>query len=119
MTEWTYIEWLDHHSFGDEWNDADDLEPKALLVYSVGRVLAENDDAIILAPTFYCATGETKPAHIHGAINILKACIQKREILSRSSVRSRRSQNHLHSSKHNKTKNGRTTYPGSRNSRTD
>lgn len=116
MTEWTYIEWLDHHSFGDEWNDADDLDPKALLVYSVGRVLAENDDALILAPTFYCASEETKPAHVHGAINILKACIQKRELLLRSNVRARRPQNHLHPSKHNKTQNGRAAYSRNRNS---
>lgn len=69
-----YVEWYDAHGCGDFWGDAPEPndQPKALVVRSIGWIVAESDDAIVVAPHF--ANPATGP-QIVGDMTIPKGCV--------------------------------------------
>ena len=73
-----FFEWLDHRSFGDEWEDLDDLRKMAtpLIVNTVGWVMFEDDKSLLVVPTILFE--DTATTFGLGSILILKACITKR-----------------------------------------
>lgn len=69
-----YVVWADSHGCHDRWTDFSDLEHSNLPVcYSVGMVMQENDDIIVLVPHWYL---EPDPNGMG------EMCIPKRAIVS-------------------------------------
>lgn len=46
------IEWIDAYGCSSSWQDLSELEPKVLLVRSVGWLLHDNDDSKTIVPHF-------------------------------------------------------------------
>lgn len=74
-----YIEWQDHSSFNESgWRVASDYdELKAQYVKSVGFVIMEDSDMIILGQSMNQAEHEQLEDQFTGDICILKNCIKK------------------------------------------
>lgn len=74
MKDAEVVEWLDHCSmFGRKWESLSDaLELEPALVQSIGWVVKETREFIILIPSL-CEETE-----IYGELLILKACIKRR-----------------------------------------
>jgi hypothetical protein len=70
-----YIEWEDHSSSHDSsWKPPESFDTDSVLCVSVGRVVAEDANAITLCGTW-------SPGYGHGDQTILKRCIKKRRVL--------------------------------------
>jgi hypothetical protein len=71
-----YVEWADHWSGKDSaWYFIEDLELEPLICRSVGWLVAETKDVLVLSATLD-PNGKTGQR-----MNILKSCIKKRRII--------------------------------------
>ena len=75
LPEVTFIEWEDHFASKGGWALKDDIKDSAMLNTSVGFLLKENKDVVVLA----LSRGENGLAG--ECITLLKKCITKRVVL--------------------------------------
>lgn len=70
-----YVKWLDHHNLNDSgWKDFDELVPHVMEMESVGWVMCEDKNYLVLA-----AHMNEKHQTACGEIMIIKKCILNRQ----------------------------------------
>lgn len=72
-----HITWHDHWSMGNGWVRTEDVELGSLPIHSVGYVVKENKDGVLLAGQVNTSNTDT----VGGLMFIIKKCIIKRKKL--------------------------------------
>ena len=78
-----YIVWTDSCAPGGGWCDVVDLDMHEFLVESVGFLIEEDDDSLMLSMSF----AEEDPNKINSPFVIPKCCIKERIVLSKGVVK--------------------------------
>ena len=66
------VEWLDHTE-GKDWVEIDKVDPDPLHCFTVGWVIAETDDVMVVAPNYSVEKGQARM--VTGEMQILKKVI--------------------------------------------
>ena len=75
------IEWFDPYSDDSEWQSVDKIKIDLAMVYSIGHVIKETDEVIVIAHSLGRTPSE-KTNECCGMMIIPKKCIKKRRKIS-------------------------------------
>lgn len=78
-----HIVWTDSCAPGWGWNDLIDLEMSEYLIDSVGFLIEEDDDSLMLAMSF----AQEDPNKLNAPFVIPKCCIKERNILRKGTIK--------------------------------